>query len=164
MASRLWSGILAGAVALCLGGDVGFAHGGGDVPTLLRDTEIEADLAAMMAPVWRAAGLDPGEVHVYVVDDDGINSFVAGGQNEFVNSGLLLQAKTPNQLIGVLAHETGHIAGGHLSRAPEAMKNAGIEGMIAMALSAAAAALSHSPEGGGAVIAGAGVGPRALAQ
>jgi predicted Zn-dependent protease len=155
---------MASALALCLGGGAAFAHGGGGAVTYLRDTEIEADLATMMTPVWRAAGLDPSEVHVYVVDDDSINSFVAGGQNEFVNSGLLLQAKTPNQLIGVLAHETGHIAGGHLSRAPEAMKNAGIEGMIAMALGAAAAALSHSPEGGGAVIGAAGVGPSAFAH
>src|SRR5215472_13634 len=66
-------------------------------PGLLRDTEIEVDIHRMMTPIWKAAGLDPDAVHVYLVADDSINSFVAAGQNIFVNSGLLLRAETPNQ-------------------------------------------------------------------
>ena len=77
-------------------------------------------------------------VHVYLVSDNGINSFVAGGQNIFINSGLLLRANTPNQLIGVLSHETGHIAGGHIYKGAEAMKNASIEEIIAMVAGVAA--------------------------
>lgn len=128
---------------------------------LIRDTEIEADIHRMMTPVWDAAGLDPDAVHVYLLDDDQINSFVAGGQNIFINTGLVRRAKTPNMLIGVLAHESGHIALGHLTRAAEAMKNASIEGIVAMVLGAAAAVASHSDEGGAAMLPGALVAERA---
>ena len=91
----------------------------------------------MVTPIWKAAGLEPSSLHVYLVEDKQINSFVAGGQNEFINSGLIMRSQTPNQLIGVLAHETGHIAGGHLTRFQEAARNASIEGIIAMVLAAA---------------------------
>jgi predicted Zn-dependent protease len=142
------------------------AHGDGDSGglTLLRDTEIEADVHRMMTPIWRAAGLDPDAMHVYVVADPAINSFVASGQNIFINSGLLLQADTPNQLIGVLSHETGHIAGGHLERGALAMHNAGVEGLIFTALGAAAAVLSRGGEGGAALLGGQEVAARAYAQ
>ncbi|MGH7100214.1 MAG: M48 family metalloprotease [Stellaceae bacterium] len=140
------------------------AHDGSGGITTLRDTEIEADTHTMMTPIWQVAGLDPDAVHVYVVADPQINSFVAGGQNIFINSGLLLHAATPNQLIGVLAHETGHIAGGHLERGAVAMHNAGIEGLIFTALGAAAAVLSRGGEGGAAMLGGAGVAERAYAQ
>ncbi len=88
----------------------------------------------MVTPIWKAAGLEPSALHIYLIDDKQLNSFVAGGQNEFINTGLIMRAQTPNQLLGVLAHETGHIAGGHLSRTQQAMRNASIEGIIAMVL------------------------------
>lgn len=119
------------------------AQGNGNHPTVLRDTEIEADLHALAAPVWQAAGLAPEDVGVYVVDDDQINSFVAGGQQIFVNSGLIEAARDPDQLIGVIAHETGHIAGGHLYRAEDAMHDASIETIIAMVFGAAATVFGH---------------------
>ena len=93
---------------------------------VIRDTEIEGDIRTMVTPIWKVAGLEPSSLHVYLVEDKQINSFVAGGQNEFINSGLIMRAETPNQLIGVLAHETGHIAGGHLTRFQEAARNASI--------------------------------------
>jgi predicted Zn-dependent protease len=136
-------------VALSLAALVGAApatraHEVGGNPTVLRDTEIETDIHALAAPIWRAAGLAPDDVGVYLVDDDQINSFVAGGQQIFINTGLVEAAKTPDQLIGVIAHETGHIAGGHISRSREAMRNASIEAIIAMALGAAAAVMGHN--------------------
>jgi predicted Zn-dependent protease len=140
------------------------AHEGasGNGVSLLRDTEIEGDIHTMMTPIWKAAGLDPDAVHVYLVSDDSINSFVAGGQNIFINSGLLLHADTPNQLIGVLSHETGHIAGGHLYKGVEAMHNASIEEIIAMAAGVAATVAGRgSGGGGGALLGAAGVGQRA---
>ncbi len=73
----------------------------------------------MVTPIWRAAGLDPNVVEIMLVQDGTLNAFVAGGQRIFINTGLLLRTERPNQLIGVLAHETGHIAGGHLARAQE---------------------------------------------
>ncbi|MGC2414792.1 MAG: M48 family metalloprotease [Stellaceae bacterium] len=135
------------------------AHGEQGAPTVLRDTEIENDIRTLASPIWRAAGLAPGDVGVYLVNDDQINSFVAGGQAIFINTGLIEQAENPNQLIGVIAHETGHIAGGHILTSKEAMRNASIETIIAMALGAAAAVAGHS----GAPLLGAmGVGERAF--
>ena len=115
----------------------------------------------MVTPIWKAAGLEPSALHVYLIEDKTLNSFVAGGQNEFINTGLIMRAETPNQLLGVLAHETGHIAGGHLTRAQQAMRNASIEGIIAMVLGAAATVVGKN---GGALLGAEGVAQRALAQ
>ncbi len=140
------------------------AQGAGSGISLLRDVEIEADIHTMMTPIWKAAGLDPDAVHVYLVADDSINSFIAGGQNIFINSGLVLRAKTPNQLIGVLAHETGHIAGGHLYKGAEAMHNASIEEILAMVAGAAATVAARGSGGGAALLGAAGVGQRSYLQ
>lgn len=129
--------------------------------SFIRDTEIEADIRTMVTPIWKAAGLEPSALHVYLIDDKQLNSFVALGQNEFINTGLILRAETPNQLLGVLAHETGHIAGGHLTRAQQAMRNASIEGIIAMVLGAAAAVVGRS---GAALLGAEGVAQRAFMQ
>jgi predicted Zn-dependent protease len=118
----------------------------------------------MVTPIWKAAGLEPSSLHVYLVEDKQINSFVAGGQNEFINTGLIMRAETPNQLIGVLAHETGHITGGHLTRFQEAARNASIEGIIAMVLGAAASVASRGSAGGAAMLPAEGVAQRALMQ
>jgi predicted Zn-dependent protease len=144
------------SAALCLGPRVG-----GAAELLLRDAEIESDIKAMASPIWRAAGLEPNDVGVYLVQDNQLNSFVAGGQAIFVNSGLVLRAENPNQLLGVIAHETGHIAGGHVLRAKEAMHNASIESIIAMVAAAGASVLGRS----GAPLLGAqGVGERSFLQ
>ncbi|MGH7060287.1 MAG: M48 family metalloprotease, partial [Stellaceae bacterium] len=162
LSSWMRNAALALAVFFAIG-QAAAAHQGGGV-SLLRDTEVESDIRTMMTPIWKAAGLDPDAVHVYLVADGSINSFVAGGQNIFINSGLLLRAKTPNQLIGVLSHETGHIAGGHLYKGAEAMRNASIEEIIAMIAGAAATAASRGTGGGAALLGAAGVGQRAMAQ
>ncbi len=91
----------------------GLARGG---PQLIRDAEIEELMRIYTTPIFRAAGLDPRAVRVHLIQDPRINAFVADGQRIFINTGLLMKAKTPNEVIGVLAHETGHIAGGHLAR------------------------------------------------
>ena len=120
--------------AIVLAMSLAVARRGAAAESVIRDTEIEADIRTMVTPIWKAAGLEPSALHVYLIEDKQLNSFVAGGQNEFINTGLIMRAETPNQLLGVLAHETGHIAGGHLTRAQEAMRNASIEGIIAMVL------------------------------
>ncbi len=61
--------------------------------SIIRDTEIEADIRTMVTPIWKAAGLEPSSLHVYLVEDKQINSFVAGGQNEFINSGLIMRSR-----------------------------------------------------------------------
>ena len=83
---------------------------------LIRDAEIEETLRLYADPVFRAAGIVPGAVRIYVVNDDAINAFVAGGQNLFLYTGLLRRTTSPGDVIGVIAHETGHMAGGHLAR------------------------------------------------
>jgi predicted Zn-dependent protease len=152
------------AAILALVGLLAFAAEAQAAQSFIRDTEIEADIRTMLTPIWKAAGLDPQALHVYLIADRQLNSFVAGGQNEFINTGLIMRAQTPNQLIGVLAHETGHIAGGHLSRAQQAMTNAGIEGIIAMVLGAAATVASRGSGGAGALLGAEGVAQRAFLQ
>jgi predicted Zn-dependent protease len=82
--------------------------------SLIRDTEIETLLNDYARPIFRAAGLGNQPIRVRIVRQEGFNAFVVDGQNVFVNTGMLTQSKTPNQVIGVIAHETGHIAGAHL--------------------------------------------------
>ena len=129
----------------------------------IRDAEIESTLRIFYTPILQAAGLEPAAVHIYIVNDPTLNSFVAGGQNIFINTGTIMRSETPNQLIGIVAHETGHIAGGHLIRSEEAMKSATIKTIIAMVLGAGAAAASHNPGAAGAAMIGAeGVGLRSF--
>jgi predicted Zn-dependent protease len=100
---------------------------------LIRDAEIEATIRAYASPLWTAAGLDAGFVQVHLIDDDRINAFVAGGQQLFMNTGLLVKSKNANQVIGVIAHETGHLAGGHLARMQDELRHRTIESIIALA-------------------------------
>jgi predicted Zn-dependent protease len=126
---------------------------------LLRDAEIETAIKTIAAPVWRAAGLEPGDVAIYMIDDRQLNSFVAGGQAIFLNTGLILRAQNVNQLMGVIAHESGHIAGGHILRTKEAIKNASIEAIIATIVGAAAGVAGHN---GAAMLPGMAVGQAAF--
>lgn len=114
---------------------------------LVRDAEIETDIRTMMTPIWRVAGLDPTAVQIMIVQDPTLNAFVAGGQRIFINTGLLMRTERPNQLIGVLAHETGHIAGGHLARAQEEMEKLSTLQILEALLSAGA--MAGSSIGGG---------------
>ncbi|HEX2581753.1 MAG TPA: M48 family metalloprotease [Dongiaceae bacterium] len=129
---------------------------------LIRDAEIEATIRAYCAPLWHAAGLDPSFVEVHLIADQQLNSFVSGGQHIFINTGLITRAATPNEVIGVLAHETGHIIGGHLVRFREALENASIEAIIGALLSAGAAV--GGAFSGDAGAASAGVGTASLGE
>lgn len=82
---------------------------------LIRDTEIEALLNDYSQKIFRAAGLGTGRVTVRIVNNEAFNAFVIDGRNVFMHTGTLMQANTPNEVIGVLAHEAGHIAGGHMA-------------------------------------------------
>jgi predicted Zn-dependent protease len=105
---------------------------------LIRDAEIEGLLRLYTKPIFNAAGLDATAVKIYVIADPRINAFVAGGQRIFVHTGLLTRTKTPNQVIGVLAHEAGHITGGHLARLQNELKSASMQSIIGMLVGAAA--------------------------
>jgi predicted Zn-dependent protease len=107
-------------------------------PPVVRDAEIEQLLREYTQPILRAAGLTQQNVQVVIINDRSFNAFVADGRRIFVNGGALMESETPNQIIGVLAHETGHIAGGHLARMREAMASATTQSIIAMLLGAGA--------------------------
>ncbi len=82
---------------------------------LIRDSEIESLLNDYAQPLFKAAGLGSGRITMRIVRNDAFNAFVIDGGNVFVHTGLLMQSDTPNQVIGVIAHEAGHIAGGHMA-------------------------------------------------
>ena len=83
--------------------------------SLIRDSEIEALLNEYARPIFKAAGLGSGRIAMRIVRNDAFNAFVVDGRNVFVHTGMLMQSETPNQVIGVVAHEAGHIAGGHMA-------------------------------------------------
>jgi len=110
----------------------------GNGPKVLRDTESEQLLRDYTRPVLRAAGLEKQNIQVVIINDRTFNAFVADGHRIFVNYGALMQSETPNQIIGVLAHETGHLAGGHLAKMHEQLARAQTQMIIAMLVGAGA--------------------------
>jgi predicted Zn-dependent protease len=110
----------------------------GNGQKILRDTESEQLLRDYTRPILRAAGLEKQNIQVVIINDHAFNAFVADGHRIFVNYGALMQSETPNQIIGVLAHETGHLAGGHLAKMHEQLARAQTQMIIAMLLGAGA--------------------------
>ena len=107
-------------------------------PPVLRDTEAEQLLRDYTRPILRAAGLEKQNIQMVIINQSVFNAFVADGRRIFVNYGAMMQSETPNQIIGVLAHETGHLAGGHLAKMREQMAQAQTQMIIAMLLGAGA--------------------------
>lgn len=122
--------------------------------SILRDAETEALLRDIAAPLVAAAELDPRSIHIYLVGDSSINAFVAGGQNVFFHSGLLVAAEDVNQVQGVMAHELGHIAGGHAVRWGEGAGPASTISILSLILGAAAMAMGAGDVGMAAIMAG----------
>lgn len=120
---------------------------------LIRDAEIERTLKRMSAPIFEAAGFRADAIDIYILNDREVNAFVAGGANMFLNSGLLTTLETPAELQGVIAHETGHIAGGHEARRAINLRNARGPALLGM-LAGIAAGVAGAPQAGTAVIAG----------
>tara|TARA_B110000261_G_scaffold162306_1_gene205619 strand:+ start:340 stop:1767 length:1428 start_codon:yes stop_codon:yes gene_type:complete len=109
---------------------------------LIQDAEIEIGIRKWVEPIFKVAGLSPEAVNIYIVNDNTINAFVAGGQNIFIHTGLILKAKKADALIGVLAHEIGHIAGGHINSTINSMKKATTTVTIATIITAGLMAAS----------------------
>jgi predicted Zn-dependent protease len=101
---------------------------------VIRDAEIEQLLRDYTGPILRVAGLAEQNVHVVIINQNVFNAFVMDAHRIFIFSGALMQATTPNQLIGVFAHETGHIVGGHLSKMRQELANAQTAAIVAMLL------------------------------
>lgn len=126
--------------------------------TIVRDAEIENLIRSYVAPIFKAAGLNPRNQRIYMIQDDRLNAFVIPGGDMFINTGLLIRTEDPLQLIGVMAHETGHIAGGHYIGRERELANAQITALAATLLGIGAAVLSGQ---GGAAVAGASLGQQA---
>jgi predicted Zn-dependent protease len=127
------------------------AYAGG----VIKDIEIEAIIRELTVPIFRAASLKPDDVNLYIVDDSRINAYVANGSNIFINTGLIGLSDEPDMLVGVLAHETGHITGGHLLKTEEEIFRANIKSTLGYILGIGAAALG-SPEAAQAIVTGGG--------
>ncbi len=111
----------------------------GKVP-IVRDAETEALLKDYAKPIFKAAGIAQSAPDIILVNNKSFNAFVPDSRRMFINIGVLMDAQTPNEVIGVIAHETGHIAGRHLVRLRAAAANAQIIAVIGMLLGAGAAA------------------------
>jgi predicted Zn-dependent protease len=109
-------------------------------PPVIRDAETEQLLRDYTRPILRVAGLEKQNIQVVIINESVFNAFVADGRRIFVNYGAILQSQTPNQLIGVLAHETGHLAGGHLAKMRQQLANAETQLVIATLLGVGAIA------------------------
>ncbi|KUR76619.1 M48 family metalloprotease [Novosphingobium sp. Fuku2-ISO-50] len=137
------------AIALAttvLGGGL-LGGGNAHAQEVLRDAETEAFFRDMSAPIITAAGLDPKNVDVVLLNDGEINAFVAGGQTVYMNSGLIGAAEHAEEVQGVFAHELGHIVGGHVIRSGEGTRPAMGITLLSLLLGAAAAA-AGAPEAG----------------
>lgn len=97
---------------------------------IIRDSEIESYISEWFAPVFKVNNMSPAQVKIILVENDDVNAFVAGGSNIFFYTGLIQKTENPDELIGVMAHELGHISGGHLVRGREAMKQASYESIL----------------------------------
>lgn len=121
--------------------------------SILRDAETERLFADMAAPLIKAAGLEPENVDIVLVNDPSVNAFVAGGQAVYINSGLINEAASANEVQGVIAHELGHVTGGHAVFNPGAQSATGIS-LLSLLLGAAAAAAGAGDAAMGVLMAG----------
>ncbi len=122
--------------------------------SVLRDAETEALLDDMAAPLVEAAGLEPGNVDIVLINDRSINAFVAGGQAVYIHSGLIEAADTANEVQGVIAHELGHITGGHVIRYSEGMADASGISILSLLVGIGAALAGSGEAAMGAIMAG----------
>ena len=118
---------------------------------LIRDTEIENTIRDFSTPLFEAAGLRSSDIDLFIISDPALNAFVAGGMNLFIHTGLLMRVKDANQLIGVLAHETGHISGGHLVRFSKQIETGNTAAMLATVLGVVTAIASGNAGAGMAI-------------
>jgi predicted Zn-dependent protease len=121
------------------------APGLASAQSLIRDTEIEETLRAYANPIFEAAGLEPKNVEILLVGDKELNAFATSGQRMGLNTGLIIETETPNQLKGVIAHEACHIACGHTARSGEMMRSGMRPMLLTMGLGVLAA-LAGAPD------------------
>ena len=144
LVGRLCASLIAAALSI----------NGAAAQSILRDAETEALFHDMATPLVKAAGLDPRNVDVALVGDQSINAFVMNGQVVYLNAGLIDTADTANQVQGVIAHELGHITGGHAISGEQGAKAAGTVSLLSLLIGAAAMAVGGGEAGMAAMMAG----------
>ncbi len=122
--------------------------------SILRDAETEDVLNDMAAPLIEAAGLEPSNVDIVLINDPSINAFVAGGQAVYIHSGLIRAADNANEVQGVIAHELGHITGGHIIRYGEGIQEATGISLLSLLLGVGAAVAGAGDAAMGVMMAG----------
>ncbi len=153
VALRRWS-IFAARLAFLLILSFGLAVRPAAAQSILRDAETEALFKDMSRPIVEAAGLRPEDVQIVLIHDRSINAFVAGGQIVYIHSGLIAAADSANEVQGVIAHEVGHITGGHVIRIQEGIKVATGIMLLSLVLGAAAMVAGAGEAGMGVMAAG----------
>lgn len=131
-----------------------FAQSHSNAPIIIRDTEIENAIKDWTARIFKNSNMAQDNVNVVLVQSSQINAFVAGGANIFLYTGLIEKTETPGELIGVFAHELGHISGGHLIRGRAAMERASYESILGMILGVGAAVATGNGQAATAIISG----------
>lgn len=135
--SRIFSKLTAAFTAFALAAAPVVAANAQQI-SLIRDAETESLIAEYTGPIFRAANVSSHNIKVHLIDDHSFNAFVINGQNMFINTGAILQSETPNQLIGVIAHETGHIRGSHNARLQQLMEKMQTAALLLQVLSVGA--------------------------
>ncbi len=119
--------------------------------SFIRDDEAEKFLQEISKAIFKAAGLDPDSIKIVIINDPAINAFVADGQKLFVHTGLIIQATEASGLIGVIAHETGHIKGAHIIQKNKNIKDASIGTLASYAIGIGSVLVGAPPEAGMAI-------------
>ena len=147
--ARAWRPAAASLLGLMVAASLATAAHAQDDPSqnVIRDTEVEKYLADETRPVLGAAGLDPDKVHYLLIASDDLNAFSTFHLIIGLNTGLIMEADTPNQLFGVIAHETGHLSGGHMMRTDEVERAARVPMVVALGLGIVAMA-ARAPDAG----------------
>jgi predicted Zn-dependent protease len=155
-AVRKLKALFALSLAVCLAAPLSLAPATAQAqsqrPSFIRDAEIEEIVRRYAAPVFQAAGLSAERIDVYLIADETLNAFVAGGMNMFLHTGLLRRAEDPTQVMGVIAHEAGHISAGHLASRRQELEATTTQMITSMLLGLGAAAATGNPGAGTAVM------------
>ena len=122
--------------------------------SVIRDSEIEQVMTDYLHQIFQAVHLPPENANIVLINDSSINAFVAGGQTIFVHTGLVTHAKSVDDLLFVLSHETGHIIGGHITRGMVAMEQAQTSALISTLMGGLLAVIAGRPDAGIAVMLG----------
>ncbi|MBR5599177.1 MAG: M48 family metalloprotease [Alphaproteobacteria bacterium] len=122
--------------------------------SIIIDEETESWLEDVLSPIMKEANIPISRDKIHIVKDSSLNAFVGDANHMFIHTGTLLKASNTNEIEGVLAHETGHILGGHILRLKIQMKSIEKASLASLIAAAGAAAVSGRGDAAIAVVLG----------